>query len=502
MQSDNLASAGAAAPAGTAQELKREFTLWSAFTFAFAFISPIVCLYAIFAITFAAGGPASWWGFLFVFAGQILVALVLAELASRYPLEGSVYQWSRVLGGATYGWFTGWAYMWTLALAMAAVGYGAAGFIPTILGLEPFSQGTQLLLALGLVAFATFANIVGRTFMKVLLAGSIIAEIIGSLVIGTVLLLFFRENSISVIFDTFGTGQGSGGYLWNGLFAAMAFIGWGFVGFESAGAIAEEVREPRRDVPKAIIFSLVFVSLVVIYSALALILAIPDIPAVLAGDVVDPVAETMTTQLGSALTSPLFALFLIGFLASLLALQASCSRVMWAFARDGVLPASGWLKKLSSEERIPRNTVIVAGCVAAILLLATNSERIYFTLLSFTTGGFYLVFLLPVLGALISRLRGRWDQGPFSLGRLGLVVTTAATVWLVFELLNISWPRAGDLPWYQNWGVVVMIAVVGVLGVLTYLPLRERISHVHETTGERDAAPASTAGVSTDEAPR
>jgi amino acid transporter len=175
---------------------------------------------------------------------------------------------------------------------------------------------------------------------------------------------------------------------------------------------------------------------------------------------------------------------------------------MWAFARDGVLPASGWLKKLSSEERIPRNTVIVAGCVAAILLLATNSERIYFTLLSFTTGGFYLVFLLPVLGALISRLRGRWDQGPFSLGRLGLVVTIAATVWLIFELLNISWPRAGDLPWYQNWGVVVMIAVVGVLGVLTYLPLRERISHVHETTGERDAAPATTAGTGMDEAPR
>ncbi|HEV2092694.1 MAG TPA: amino acid permease [Rubrobacter sp.] len=499
MQSDNLASV--AEPAGKAQELKREFTLWSAFTFAFAFISPIVCLYAIFAITFAAGGPASWWGFLFVFAGQVLVALVLAELASRYPLEGSVYQWSRVLGGATYGWFTGWAYMWTLALAMAAVGY-AAGFVPTILGIEPFSQGTQLLVAMGLVAFATFANIVGRTFMKVLLAGSIMAEIIGSLVIGTVLLLFFRENPISVVFETFGTGQGSGGYLWSGLFAAMAFIGWGFVGFESAGAIAEEVREPRRDVPKAIVFSLVFVSLVVIYSALALILAIPDIPAVLAGDVVDPVAETMTTQLGSALTSPLFALFLIGFLASLLALQASCSRVMWAFARDGVLPASGWLKKLSSEERIPRNTVIVAGCVAALLLLATNSERIYFTLLSFTTGGFYLVFLLPVLGALISRLRGRWEQGPFTLGGLGPIVTLAATVWLVFELLNISWPRAGDLPWYQNWGVAVMIAVVGVLGVLTYLPLRERISRVHDTAGERDAAPASTAGDKTDEASR
>lgn len=142
MQSDNPAGVDVAAPIGQPQELKREFTLWSAFTFAFAFISPIVCLYAIFAIAFLAAGPGAWWGFLFVFAGQLLVAAVLAELASRYPLEGSVYQWSRLLGGTTYGWYTGWAYMWTLALAMAAVGYGAAGFVPTILGIEPFGQGT------------------------------------------------------------------------------------------------------------------------------------------------------------------------------------------------------------------------------------------------------------------------------------------------------------------------------------------------------------------------
>ena len=136
--------------------------------------------------------------------------------------------------------------------------------------------------------------------------------------------------------------------------------------------------------------------------------------------------------------------------------------------------------------------------MAALLLLATNSERIYFTLLSFTTGGFYLVFALPVLGALISRLRGRWEHGPFSLGRFGFAVTLAATLWLAFELTNIAWPRAADLPWYQNWGVVVMIVVVGILGLLTYVPLRERISRLthlaHERAGSRSHAPEREPG--------
>ncbi|HEY9267746.1 MAG TPA: amino acid permease, partial [Mycobacterium sp.] len=68
--------------------LRREFSLWSAFAFAFAFISPIVALYGIFGLALSAAGPSFWWGFLLVFAGQFLVALIFATLVSRWPLEG------------------------------------------------------------------------------------------------------------------------------------------------------------------------------------------------------------------------------------------------------------------------------------------------------------------------------------------------------------------------------------------------------------------------------
>ena len=183
--------------AADASALKREFTLRSAFALAFAFISPIVALYSIFGFVFAAGGPAAWWGFAFVLAGQLLVALVFAELASKWPFEGSVYQWARHLAGETFGWFTGWAYMWTLTIALAAVAYGAAGFIPLALGIDPFSAGTQLLVAVGVLAFATLVNTAGRRWMKLLIAASICAEFIGSLGIRTVLLLFHHERTRS-----------------------------------------------------------------------------------------------------------------------------------------------------------------------------------------------------------------------------------------------------------------------------------------------------------------
>jgi amino acid transporter len=105
--------------------LKREFTLWSSFAFAFAYISPIVALYGIFGLAYATAGPSFWWNFLIVFGGQLLVAFVFAECVSRWPIEGSVYQWASQLLGKGWGWMAGWLYMWTIVVAMATVAIGA-----------------------------------------------------------------------------------------------------------------------------------------------------------------------------------------------------------------------------------------------------------------------------------------------------------------------------------------------------------------------------------------
>lgn len=460
---------------GEEEGLKREFSLWAIFALAFAFISPIVALYGIFAFSFTSAGPAAWWGFFIVLAGQLLVALVFAELASRWPFEGSLYQWSRRLIHEGYGWFAGWAYMWTLMITMVAVSYGAAGFVPVVLGIDPFEPGTQLLVALAFLGFGTVMNLASRAVLKAFMVGSIAAEVIGSIGIGTVLLFFHNEQPLSSVFESAGAGTGSGGYVWAGLFAAVGFIGWTYVGFETAGSVAEETPEPRRDVPKAIILSLVTVAAVVTYASLALILAIPDFEAVISGDVVDPVAETISVQLGSGITKPLFVLFIIGFTASLLAIQTNCSRVMWAFARADVLPGARPLKKLSAGQRLPVNTILTTGVIAAVLLISTQSEDVYLTLISMATGGFYISFAMPVIGQLIARARGRWEPGAWSLGRYGMLVAIVASVWVVFEYINIAWPRAEGVPWYQDWAVFLMTGIIGALGILAYLTVRTKV---------------------------
>ncbi|TQK30508.1 amino acid permease [Arthrobacter sp. SLBN-53] len=458
------------------QVLRREFSLWSAFAFAFAFISPIVALYGIFGLALSAAGPSFWWGFGLVFTGQFLVALVFAMLVSRWPLEGSIYQWSRRLLGTTYGWFAGWAYMWTLVIAMATVALGAAGFTANIFGVEEPSGTTLALIALAILLAGTAVNLAGRQALKIFMVGSIIAEVIGSVVLGTWLLLFHRQNSLSVLFSGGGPEVDTRTWLSGPFLLAVAFIGWSFVGFESAGSIAEEVHEPRRYLPKAVLFSLVFIALVVGYSSLAIILAIPDLDAVAAGAVGDPVYETLTVALGHGIARPVEVMFVIGFLASFLALQTSASRVIWAYARDGALPASAVLSQLRGPARIPVVAIGVTTVVGAALFgLSIVAGDIYSLMVNFTAGGFYLAFLFPLIGFLVVLVRRAWTPANFSLGRATLPVAAVAVVWTVLQFVNIAWPRAAFEQRYLDWSVWIGIAVLLVLGTAILAGVRSRI---------------------------
>jgi amino acid transporter len=481
--------------------LKREFSLWSSFAFAFAFISPIVALYGIFGLAIGAAGGTFWFGFLIVFAGQMLVALVFAQLVSRWPLEGSIYQWSRRLVGNGYGWFAGWAYTWTLVIAMATVAVGAAGFLANIFGIEAPTGSQKAWIAFVILLAGTALNLVGRQALKMFMTASIVAEVIGSLGLGTWLLLFHRNQSLSVLTDGIGGGLGHGYFALSGPFlVAVAFIGWTFVGFESAGAIAEEVHEPRRNLPKAVIFSLAFIAFVVMYSSLAIILAIPDMTAVTSaldapGHVADPVYFTLTTALGNDIARPVEILFVIGFLASFLALQTSASRMIWAFARDNALPAPRLLARLSQQQKQPVVAIGITTVLGAALFLLSNlSPNVYTLMVNFTSGGFFMAFLFALLGVLIVQLRGRWRAGPFSLGRWSLPVTAVAVVWAAFEFLNISWPRAVNVDRYLDWSVWIAVGVLGVVGGAIFLTVRRRIVAASVIDAEEKADEAADLG--------
>ena len=403
---------------------------------------------------------------------------MFAELASQFPIAGGIYQWSRRLIGPTYGWFAGWAYVWTLMLTVTAVVYFGGVFAAALFGATPGGTGA-IVWAIGFLILVTAVNMLGLRPLKYVVNAGITAELIASVSVGILLLLFFREHSFSSLWDAFGTAAAFEGSPLEGLlsgygaafFASMAFTGWAFVGFDACGVISEETRDAVRQVPRAIITSLVSVATVVFLSACAIVLAVPDQTAMVAGEDADPVISSVTNGFGNGAEKPFLFIVCVAFVACGIAVQATAGRVAYSFARDRMLPGSGIIRRVSPKSHVP---VFALGITALISTLALVFSEAQATLIAFGSGGYYISFWLVCVAALIARLSGRWKPaGVLRLGRWGLAINIAAVVWLTIEGINIAWPRLEGFPWYQKWAIPFIagcLLVAGIIYVLTARP--------------------------------
>jgi amino acid transporter len=442
----------------------RDFKFRSAFALSFADLSPIVGIYTVFAISLAAAGPAFLWAFPIVLAGQLFVCGVFGNLVSKWPLQGSVYAWSRELIGPRYGWFTGWAYMWGLTLTLAVLPITAAPYILAAAGVNAPTQITVELVAIGVLLLGSAVNLFGRWLLKALIYIALVAELIASAGIGITLILFYRVNPWSIIFNTGGTGHGTS-WLFGAFLLPVAYIAYTFIGFEASASIGEEVQESRKVLPKAVIGSLAVGGVLVIVASLGIVLAIPDMAAAVSGQDANPVATTLEHAYGSGAGRTLLIMLAIGFTSSMIAVQTAVTRAIWATARDRLLPGSRLLGQLSGRENLPRYAIGLTIVIAGALIFA-GASKVFTLLVSFSAFGFILSYYMPIIALRYKQWRGESPTDNEWGGRSIRVVATVAAVWLTAEIINLVWPRTVFSEWYLNWGALIMTAVLGLLGAL------------------------------------
>lgn len=100
------------------------------------------------------------------------------------------------------------------------------------------------------------------------------------------------------------------------------------------------------------------------------------------------------------------------------------------------------------------------------------SDNVFATLVTFTTGGFFIAFSFAVLGYLRLKLGGRWQPGPCVLTRAGVPVALVAASWCILEFINVAWLR-GRAPVVRVLGVVLMTVAFAILGGLVLLSVRD-----------------------------
>jgi amino acid transporter len=105
---------------GYQQTLDRSIGKFASFAAGVSYISILTGTFQLFYFGLAFGGPAYWWSWPMVFVGQLMVALCFAELAGRYPVAGSVYNWAKRLAGPTTSWLAGWIMFTASVVTLAA----------------------------------------------------------------------------------------------------------------------------------------------------------------------------------------------------------------------------------------------------------------------------------------------------------------------------------------------------------------------------------------------
>ena len=448
---------------GYTPKFERSMSLWENFALGFTYLSPVVSVYSIFGLGMAAGGPPMLWWYILATLGQFIVCLIFCEVVSQYPISGGLYPWARRLVGARWAWMTGWVYGWALFTSIAAVAAGATPFIAPLLGFAATPANTTGL-AIAIVALATLINLAGtRALARVALFG-FACEILGAVVVGADLLLFHRNQPIGVLAHGFGAAHG-GNYL--PAFLAASVVGlFSCYGFEACGDVAEETPNPGVAIPRAMQSTIVVGMAASAFLCLGLILSVPDLAAVVDGRIDNPVELILRAAFGPVGAAIVVCVVMVSFVSCILSLQAASSRLVHAFAQDGMVAGSAWLAAVSPRTHVPVRALGLSGAISCvILLLGALFANAFAAIVSFAVIGIYAAFLMIVLGALWARLKGWQPSGQFRLGRWGAAANIAGLVWGMGAIGNMVWPRTPDLPWYLNYAMLLSFAGVLAAGL-------------------------------------
>ena len=449
---------------GYVSHFDRSMSKWENFSLGFTYLSPVVGVYTLFAVAMAAGGPPMFWNYLIVGVCQLLVCLVFGEVVSQFPISGGIYPWARRLVGKRWAWMAGWVYACALCTTIAAVATGGSPFVAQMIGLES-GPVANTSVALAMILAVTLMNLSGTRLLARVAMFGFVCELVGAIVVGGYLLLFARHQPWSVLFQSYGL-QVQGSYFW--AFAASALGAmFCYYGFEACGDVAEETPDPSRMIPKAMRMTIYVGGASAMFVCLALILAVPDMNAVINGTDKDPVATTLRAALGEMGFRAVIAVVLVSFLSCLLSLQAAASRLLFAYARDRMIVGSAVLSRLSPRRHIPVAALLVTGIIpASFALCGLWLQDAISTIISFAAVGIYIAFQMLVLGALIARARGWRPAGAFQLGRWGLPVNVLALCYGLIAIVNMVWPRNPNDPWFSNYGMIITTIGVFALGLL------------------------------------
>ena len=471
---------------GYRQELKRSMGSFSSFAAGFSYISILTGLFQMFYLGYGVAGPGFFWTWPFVLAGQLLVALCFAELASRFPLSGGVYQWAKFTGNPFLGWMTGWIYLACLIVTIAAVAMALQVSLPQISGFfqvignssDPKSVAVNaILLGSILIVISTIVNARGIKLLSLINNIGVFAELIGIIILIVLLFLNKVRSPIEAVVHFKYTESGFTSFPDISILMAATALTASYVlyGFDTAGTLAEETHDPRKKAPRAILQALLAAGTAGLLVLLLALMAAPDLGMPYLGNISGGLPMLVKSVLGETAGSLFLCIVIFAIIVCTLAVHSGTVRLMFAMGRDRCLPFSKSLSQVSAKTQTPVLATLLCG-LGAIIILAINVQfpKVFELITSiavlWANLAYWIVVALQLKNRIKSARSGVDTNARFKLGKWGFPVNILALVWSTFMVINVSWPRTATygMEWYHQYAAWIYTACLICLGVFIY----------------------------------
>ena len=448
------------------------------------------------------GGPGVVFLYIFTAVACGFAALCYAEFASTVPVSGSAYTYSYVAFGEIFAWMIGWDLLMEYAIGNIAVaiswsdyftrlvkGFGGhipewltmdfstahAGFLKANEALQSGAKATGLDNSL-LDQFNAWSNapqIFGLHLIMDLPALSIVILITAIVFVGikesrnaSNYLVVFKLIIIFVVIVL-------GGYYINpanwepfspngftGIMKGVSAVFFAYIGFDAISTTAEECKNPQRDLPRGMIYSLIICT--ILYVLLALVLT--GVVSYKQLNVGDPLAMIFDS-LGLKWIAGIIAVSAVFATASvLLVFQMGQPRIWMSMSRDGLLPKI--FSKIHPKYGTPSFSTIVTGFVVAVPALFLNLD----TVIALTSIGTLFAFVLVCAGILVLNQMKDKPESKFKVPYLnGKYILPFFVISGTFAILKYLPNYFQSLLSIEGFPMIIFFATLLVITILTYL---------------------------------
>jgi basic amino acid/polyamine antiporter, APA family len=311
-----------------------------------------------------------------------------AQLAAEYPASGGTYVYGRERLGDWWGFLAGWGFVVGKTASCAAMALTFAAYA------APPAFGRPVAIAAVLILAAVNYRGVGRTAG---LTKVIVTVVLAVLAVTVAVALSNATHPLHV------------SWAWHGILQSAGLLFFAFAGYARIATMGEEVRDPERTIPRAILVALAIA--VAVYAAVGVALLLRFGPEQLA---------TLPAPLAAAWPSPVVRVgAAVASLGALLALIAGVGRTTLAMAREGDLPR--WLAAVHPRYKVPHRAEVVLAVVVSALILVFDVRAA----IGFSSFGVLLYYLVANLAAYTQRRR-RFPRGLQVLGAAGCVTLVAS----------------------------------------------------------------------------